>query len=183
MDLFAGMGCFAMALRKFGYNCVYANDNNPYCVQTYEKNHCRGGPGISEVDSRDIATVTFTMSHPSRLLPVADLLTGGFPCPSFSSQGNMEAWDDEENGDHFYDIIKVLIHLQNPRAILENVGTFETVKKFGSSEVIQKEFEAAGYYVSSDIYNAVDFNLAQNRKRCFIVAIRKDLAPGPFECE
>lgn len=47
----------------------------------------------------------------------------------------------------------------------------------------EEELDAAGYYVSSHIYCAADFNLAQHRDRCFVVGIRKDLAAGPFECE
>lgn len=123
------------------------------------------------------------MGHRSRMLPVADLLTGGFSCPSFSRQGNMEGMDDEKNGHLFYETIKVLIHLRNPWVILENVETMKTVENFGFNEVMQTEFKAAGYYMSSHIYNAVDFNLAQNRERCLIVGIRKDLASGPFICE
>lgn len=37
MELFAGMGCFTVALSDLGYTCIYANENNPFCVQTFEK--------------------------------------------------------------------------------------------------------------------------------------------------
>ncbi|KAK7736474.1 hypothetical protein SLS63_003452 [Diaporthe eres] len=181
MEAFAGIGTFAVAATKFNYPCVYANEINPDCVETYEKNHCRGGPGISKVDRRDIRTVTRVMSHATCMLPIATIACGGFPCQNFSNNGNREGLDDPKNGDLFYRFVKLLIHLQNPIALLENVMSFSTVDKLEGMAVAQKELDAAGYHVSSHIYNAVDFNLAQNRDRCFIVAIRKDLAASPFE--
>ncbi|KAI7773064.1 hypothetical protein LA080_012010 [Diaporthe eres] len=181
MEAFAGIGNFAVAATKLGYPCVYANEINPDCVETYEKNHCRGGPGISKVDRRDIRTVTRVMSHATCMLPIATIACGGFPCQNFSNNGNREGLDDPKNGDLFYCFVKLLIHLQNPIALLENVMSFSTVDKFKGMSVAQKELEEAGYHVSSHIYNAVDFNLPQNRDRCFIVAIREDLAASPFE--
>lgn len=183
MDIFAGIGGMGLALTKQGCTCVYANEIDPTCADTYERNHCRGGPGIPEVDRRDIRRVTRTMSRASCMLPIATIACGGFPCQSMSNNGNREGLDDEKNGDLIFEFVKLLIHLQNPIVFLENVKDFATVKKSERIDVAQKELEAAGYYVSSHIYNAVDFNLAQNRERCFIVAVREDLAAGPFECE
>lgn len=183
MEVFAGIGGFGVGLAKRGYNCVYANDNDPHCATTYERNHCRGGPGISEVDTRDIESVTRFLRHPERELPRATILCGGFPCPPFSHQGNSEGLDDETRGHLFYEIVKMSIHLQIPWVIMENVSTFATNKRFEGIQEAHKEFKAAGYYMSSGIYNAVDFNLAQNRSRCFIVAVRQDLASSPFECK
>lgn len=182
MEPFAGIGGFGVALTKHGGTCVYANEINPHCVATYGKNHCRGGPGISKVDTRDIRTVTLTMSHPSCMLPVATIACGGFPCQDFSNNGNREGLHGK-NGDLIYEFVKLLIHLQNPIVLLENVASFAKDKEYKGIEVAQKELEEAGYHVSWHIYNAVDFNLAQNRDRCFIVGIRKDLAASPFECE
>lgn len=172
-----------MALTNLGGICAYANETDRHCIKTYERNHCRGGPGILEVDERDIRTVTFTMSHPSRMLPKATIACAGIPCQNFSNNGNKKGLDDEKNGDLLYEFVKVLIHLRNPIAMLENVGPFVTNKGREGIKVAEEELDAAGYYVSSHIYCAADFNLAQHRDRCFVVGIRKDLAAGPFECE
>lgn len=183
METFAGIGGFGVAATKLGFVCVYANENNSHCIKTYEKNHCRGGPGISNVDDRDIETVTSTMSHPSRTLPIATIAFGGFPCRPFSILGKREGLDDEEDGHLIFEFMKLLIHLRNPIVVLENVSPFQKDPKLEGLKVVREEFEAAGYHMSSHIYESVDFNLAQNRPRCFIVAVRKDLAAGPFDCE
>ncbi|KKY30826.1 hypothetical protein UCDDA912_g09252 [Diaporthe ampelina] len=183
METFAGIGGFGVAATRLGFTCVYANENNPHCIETYEKNHCRAGPGITNVDDRDIKTVILTMSHPSRMLPIATIAFGGFPCQPFSTNGKRAGLDDEEHIGLFYEFIKLLVQLRNPIAILENVGPFTADPKLEGMKVVQEEFEAAGYHMSTGTCNAVDFNLAQNRNRCFIVAVRKDLAAGPFECE
>ncbi|KAH8773447.1 S-adenosyl-L-methionine-dependent methyltransferase [Diaporthe sp. PMI_573] len=192
MELFAGISGFGVAARKRGLTCVYANENNPCSFETYQSNHCRGGPGISKVDSRSIEQVTdteasttessSTMSRSSSPPPRATLLFAGFPCQPFSNQGKKEGLDCEKYGHLLYEIMKLLIYLRNPIVVLENVKSFAN-KEFGTMEVLYQEFEALGYHVSWHIYNSVDFNLAQNRERLFILAVRKDLATGPFECE
>jgi DNA (cytosine-5)-methyltransferase 1 len=192
MELFAGISGFGVAARKRGLTCVYANENNPCSFETYQSNHCRGGPGISKVDSRSIEQVTdteasttessSTMSRSSSPPPRATLLFAGFPCQPFSNQGKKEGLDCEKYGHLLYEIMKLLIYLRNPIVVLENVKSFAN-KEFGAMEVLYQEFEALGYHVSWHIYNSVDFNLAQNRERLFILAVRKDLAMGPFECE
>lgn len=183
MELFAGIGGFGVAAREHGYSCVYANENNKFNVETYERNHCRGGPGILKVDNRDIEEVIkCIMSRPSSPVPRATILFAGFPCQSFSKQGKQEGLDSKEYGHFLYDIMKFLIHLRNPIVMLENVKEFATNEKFEAMKVVHEEFEALGYYVSTHIYNTVDFNLAQHRERLFIVAVRKDLATCPFEC-
>ncbi|KAK2607929.1 hypothetical protein N8I77_006569 [Diaporthe amygdali] len=182
METFAGgIGGFGIAATKRGLTCVYANENDPCCVETYERNHCRGGRGILHVDSRPVETVTYNMYRPGSQLPIATILFGGFPCPSFSNNGKKEGFDSAKYGHHLYEILKMVIRLQNPVVILENVSTFATNEDLEGIEMAQKEFEAAGYQVRSKVYKAVDFNLPQNRKRCFIVAVRKDLATGPFK--
>lgn len=181
METFAGIGVFALAAAKHGLTCVYANESNSYCVNTYEQNHCKGGPGIKNVDDRPIEAVTHDMRRHN--LPRATLLFGGFPCPSYSNNGKLEGLDSEEYGHYLYEVMKVVIRLQNPVVILENVSTFATNTVLEGIEVVRKEFDSAGYYMTWGIYKAVDFNLAQNRQRCFIVAVRKDLASAPFECK
>lgn len=183
MDLFAGIGGSGVAARKQGITCVYANENNKFSVKTYERNHCRAGPGMLKVDNRDIEeVVACIMSSPSSSVPRATILFAGFPCQSFSKQGKQEGLDSKKYGHFLYEIMKLLIHQRNPIVVLENVKEFATNERFEAMKVVNQEFEELGYYVSTHIYNSVDFNLPQNRERLFIVAVRKDLATGPFEC-
>lgn len=182
MDTFAGIGGNHVAASKRGGICAYTNEKNRYCIETYERNHCSGGPGISNVDGRDIRTVTLTMSHRSCVLPEADMLFAGIPCQDFSRNGKGQGLDGEK-GVLFYEFMKLVIQVRTPIVLLENVSPFATDKEKEGIIVAQQVFEAAGYYMSWHIYRAVDFNLPQNRPRCFIVAVRRDLATGPFECE
>lgn len=193
MELFAGIGCFGLGARSRDLTCVYANENDHHNVKTYEMNHCRDVPGISEVDSRSfeqvvedvIKQVVEQVTHRGNpLLPVpprATVLFAGFPCQPFSSHGKGQGLDCEKNGHYLYEILKLLICLQPPIVVLENVKPFAEKEEFGAMEVVHEELEELGYHVSHGCYKAVDFNLPQTRERLFIVAVRKDLATAPFK--
>ena len=74
IDLFCGIGGFHTALRKMGHTCVMACDIDNNCRNVYEKNY-----GIKPLtDIREIDEMKITPF---------DILTGGFPCQTFSNAG------------------------------------------------------------------------------------------------
>ena len=82
IDLFCGIGGFHQALDKLGGKCVFASDSNKECRETYEKNYGLKPHG-------DITKVNVNS------IPDFDILTGGFPCQSFSHSGKKGGFEDK----------------------------------------------------------------------------------------
>ena len=101
-----------------------------------------------------------------------NILTGGFPCQSFSMMGKQKGFKDKR-GDVFYRITDILKIKKPPFVLLENVKNLKTHDKGNTLKVIIESLNKCGYpYVYFDIFNTANFNLAQIRNRVFIFASR-----------
>ena len=98
IDLFCGIGGFRIALEKLGHTCIFSSEINNYAREVYKLNFGEYPSGdISKIDVNDI--------------PDHDILTGGFPCQSFSIQGFKKGFDDKR-GQLFFEILRILHHKQ-----------------------------------------------------------------------
>ena len=144
---------------------VYANDIEPSACQLFEYNF-----GIT-TDHRDIRSV------PSDDLPEFDILTGGFPCQSFSivAQNPKRLGIKDEKGMLFFEMCRILRERKPKCFIAENVKGLITANKGEAFPLILKEFIDSGYDVSYKVLKAVEFGVPQKRERVIIVGFRKDL--------
>ena len=86
---------------------------------------------------------------------------GGFPCQSFSTVNpTKDPYDDRAN--LYKEMIRVLKEKQPKFFIAENVKGFMTLHKGKIYERVCKEFEKAGYNLSSQLINAANFGVPQN---------------------
>jgi DNA (cytosine-5)-methyltransferase 1 len=158
---------------------VYANDIDPNACAIFEKNF-----GIKP-DNRDIRSVK------SEEIPEFDILTGGFPCQSFSivAQNPIRLGIKDERGMLFFEMCRVLRDKQPKCFIAENVKGIMTANKRSAFPLIIKEFEESGYDVKYTILNSANYGVPQKRERVIIVGFRKDLKidfkfpPMPIEDE
>ncbi len=159
VSLFSGCGGSDAGLHAAGFDILMANDIIPYAKDTYLEN-------LPETDYKleDIKKI----EH----FPKSDLLVGCYPCQGFS-QGGARIADKKVN--YLYKEFARALNYIKPKAfIVENVSgmlrkTFTHLLK-DQIEI----FTDAGYNVEYQLLNAADFGVAQNRKRIFIVGIRKD---------
>lgn len=144
---------------------VYANDIEKTACTIFEKNF-----GITP-DSRDIRDVK------SEELPEFDILTGGFPCQSFSivAQNPKRLGIKDEKGMLFFEMCRILRDRQPKCFIAENVKGLLTANKREAFPLIIKEFEESGYDVFYKVVRAVEYGVPQKRERVIIVGFRKDL--------
>lgn len=144
---------------------VYANDIDGNACEIFKENF-----GITP-DNRDIREVG------SEELPEFDILTGGFPCQSFSiiAQNPKRLGVKDERGKLFFEMCRILRERQPKCFIAENVKGILTANKKSAFPLIIKEFEESGYNVQYRILNAADYGVPQKRERVIIVGFRKDL--------
>lgn len=144
---------------------VYANDIDDNACDIFKENF-----NITP-DSRDIREVK------SGELPEFDILTGGFPCQSFSiiAQNPKRLGVKDERGKLFFEMCRILRERQPKCFIAENVKGILTANKKSAFPLIIKEFEESGYDVQYRILNSADYGVPQKRERVIIVGFRKDL--------
>lgn len=144
---------------------VYANDIEESACRIFKENF-----GVIP-DRRDIRTV------PASEIPEIDVLTGGFPCQSFSivAQNPKRLGYKDERGMLFFEMCRILREKQPKCFIAENVKGLLSANKGEAFPLIISEFEKSGYQVTHKLINAAAFGVPQKRERVIIVGIRNDL--------
>ncbi len=144
---------------------VYANDINDNACKLFEANF------NLKPDNRDIRKVQCTE------LPEFDILTGGFPCQSFSivAQNPKRLGVNDEKGKLFFEMCRILKETKPKCFVAENVKGILTANKKSAFPLILQEFAESGYDLQYAILNAADFGVPQKRERVIIVGFRKDL--------
>ena len=162
------IGNFDFLGKHYGSNnmeIVYANDIDSNACAIFEKNF-----GITP-DNRDIRTVA------SDEIPQFDILTGGFPCQSFSivAQNPPRLGIKDDRGMLFFEMCRILREQQPKCFIAENVKGILTANKKAAFPLILQEFENSGYDVKYTVLNAAEYGVPQKRERVIIIGFRKDL--------
>lgn len=157
---------------------VYANDIEKTACNIFKENF-----GL-QPDNRDIRNIA------SEEIPEFDILTGGFPCQSFSivAQNPKRLGIKDEKGMLFFEMCRILRERRPKCFIAENVKGLMTANKGEAFPLILKEFQNSGYDVSYQVIHAVEFGVPQKRERVIIVGFRSDLGvkfefPKPITIE
>ena len=125
VDLFAGVGGLRIglekALKKLGikHNCVLYSEINKHCQKTYNDNF----PNTKLIE--DIKSIKNIKSE----IPNHDILLAGFPCQPFSQAGiskrnslkRKNGFEDKDQGNLFFNILKILNQKKPNIFLLENV--------------------------------------------------------------
>ncbi len=111
-------------------------------------------------------------------LPKFDILTGGFPCQSFSisAQNPKRLGYKDDRGQLFFEIKRLLLEAQPKAFIAENVKGLLSANRREAFPLIIREFEEAGYNVCWSLLNASHFGVPQKRERVFVVGFRQTAA-------
>lgn len=107
-DLFSGIGGFSEAARRVGWSTAGICEIDKHAIKIYNKNF---GTNHTPTDVRKLNT---------NELPDFEILTAGFPCPSFSTAGKRQGFQDER-GNLFFEIPKILRDKRPEMFLFENV--------------------------------------------------------------
>ena len=167
IDLCCGIGGFHQALSLLGYSCVFASDMDKHCQDTYEQNYnIRPKGDLTKVDITSI--------------PAFDILCAGFPCQPFSHAGKQLGFEDER-GNLFFSICRIIQHHKPSYLILENVRNLASHDHGHTWKMILTTLQQIGYhtYDTPLIVNAMDVGIPQSRERVIILCQRIELGPLP----
>jgi len=172
IDAFAGAGGLSLGLLQSGWRVAFAFDNDPIAVDTYRRNV---GNHVRALDATQL-TGNELLKHAGLLSGELTMLTGGPPCQGFSLQ-RRHPHSDERN--LLVGKFLELILDTAPRSfVMENVPAVNSKRGKHLIETLVAETRAKGYDVHLTTLNAVDYGLAQQRRRAFIVGVRD--ADVPF---
>lgn len=152
LDLFSGIGGFALAARWAGVTTTAFCEIDPFCRKVLVKNFpgVPIHPDITTLDGNEYAGI--------------DLITGGYPCQPFSVAGSQKAQDDTR---HLWPEMRRVIAQAKPTwAICENVYGHIAL---GLDSVLH-DLEALGYACQPFVIPALSTGANHNRERVFIVA-------------
>jgi DNA (cytosine-5)-methyltransferase 1 len=169
-SLFAGIGGICYGFNQAGAKVVWANEWDKDACKTYRHNF--GGDYLVEGDIKQVNAED---------IPDIDILNGGFPCQAFSIAGLRKGFEDER-GNLFFEIERIL-RVKRPRAVLlENVRNLESHDNGNTFRVIREHLQALGYYVCHRVLNTMEYgNVPQHRERIYIVGFLDEEAYNRFE--
>jgi DNA (cytosine-5)-methyltransferase 1 len=155
IDLFSGIGGFALAARWAGLKTVQFVEIDPFCSRVLAKNF----PGVPIHD--DIKTFKWTGERPF-------ILTGGFPCQPFSCAGKRGGKEDARY--LWPEMLRVVSEAKPTWVIGENVRGLLTIERGMVFEHLLLELEVLGYETEALVIPACAVNAPHRRDRVWIVA-------------
>jgi DNA (cytosine-5)-methyltransferase 1 len=161
LDLFSGIGGFALGLQKVGFETVAFCDIEKYC-QHLLKQKWNGIKIYSDV--REITKEKFKADG----IESPEIITGGFPCQPFSVAGSRKGTDDNR---HLWPEMFRIIKEFKPRWIIgENVRGIVSIQDGLVFETVCTDLESEGYEVQTFNIPAVGVGAPHKRERIWIVA-------------
>ena len=171
VELFAGAGGLALGLEQAGFDVLLLNDFDKDSCATLKTNRPNWNiicDTIETVSEKDL------LKELNLKEGELDLLSGGYPCQSFSYAGKRLGLNDIR-GTMFYYYAKVLKQLKPKMFLAENVKGLVNHDGGKTLSTMIGVFEEIGYKIQYKVLNAWDYGVAEKRERIVIVGIRNDL--------
>ena len=155
LDLFSGVGGFALAVRWLGHETVGFCEIDPWCRRVLAKHW----PEVPQHD--DIRTLTGGALDQFGHI---DLITGGFPCQGFSSAGRGLGKDDPR---YLWPEMRRVIDEARPRFVLAENSP--RIKSMVLDEMFA-DMESLGYTCGALDIPALAVGAQHERMRTWIIA-------------
>ena len=162
IELCAGAGGLALGFEKAGLEHELLVEIDKDCVATLNKNR----PNWNVLHA-DIKEVDFSKYH-------ADVVVAGLPCQPFSYAGKKLGFEDTR-GTLFFDYARCVKETNPQICIIENVQGLVSHDKGRTIETIENVLGELGYNIQHQVLNAVDYGVAQKRKRMFLVGTKPNI--------
>ena len=168
--LFSGYDSQCMALDRlreiypdFDYELVAWAEIDKFAITAHNAVY----PQWSERNYGDVSKIDWSQ------VPDFDLLTYSSPCQDFSNAGK-QAGGAEGSGTRsslLWEVRRAILEKRPKYLLMENVAALVSQKFIGTFNQWQLELERYGYTNFSQVCNAKDYGVPQNRERIFMVSI------------
>lgn len=172
IDICSGIGGFRSALERHGHECVAFAEIDKFAKQSYRAIY----DTENEEELDDITSVTD--EHFRLYRGQVDIITGGFPCQTFSIAGNRRGFEDTR-GTIFFHIARAIKEIQPSYVLLENVKGLLSHDKGRTYGTIVQALDELGYFIEWGLFNSKYWGVPQNRERVYILVTRKDVWKEP----
>ena len=169
-SFFCCAGGIDLGFRSAGVELAFANDIFDRAAESFERNL-----GHAPV-LRDIRGVG-PADYPKE--PV-DIVTGGFPCVTFSMAGKRMGVTDNLNGKLYMELCRVISELRPRYFVAENVEGILSANGGKAVKIVLAEFIRLGYRATYELVNMAEHGVPQTRKRVVFVGVRLDQWRGAF---
>lgn len=103
-------------------------------------------------------------------------IIGGPPCPDFSVAGKNRG-QHGENGKLSGTYVSIICQSKPDFFLFENVkGLYRTAKHRAFFETLKEQLSKAGYYLTEQLINSIEYGAPQDRERIILIGISKQLA-------
>ena len=170
-EAFAGYGSQSISLRNIGvdYEVVAISEIDKYAIQAYEAIH---GPTLNLGDISKIKVED---------IPQHDLFTYSFPCQDLSVAGKQAGLiRGQTRSGLLYECEKIIEYCKPKYLLMENVKNLVGKKFRPQFYEWLRYLKSLGYTNYTQVLNAKDYGVPQNRERVFVVSILGDHKPYKF---
>jgi DNA (cytosine-5)-methyltransferase 1 len=156
-SLFSGVGGFDLAAEWMGWENVFHCEINEFCRKVLHKHW----PNVAQY--KDITTTDF-----SGYRGAIDVVSGGFPCPPFSTAGKRLGTEDPRY--LWPAMFKSIRQIQPRYVVAENVRGLTNWKGGMVFDQVQADLETEGYEVLPFLLPAAGVNAPHRRDRIWFIA-------------
>lgn len=168
IELFAGCGGLALGFKNAGLKAKLLVEIEKDCVATLRRNL----PDIHS-ECTDVSLIDF-----SEWKGQVDVVSGGFPCQSFSYAGQGKGFGDAR-GTLFFQFARCVQETRPKIAVGENVRGLVMHDGGRTLKTMVKILEDIGYRVYWKVLRAQFLDVPQKRERLFIFALDKSIKSMP----
>lgn len=174
IELFAGYGSQAMALKRVGanfehYRCI---EFDKYAINSYNAVH---GTDFEPTDIKNVHASDMEITDTDKFCYI---MTYSFPCTDLSVAGKMKGMKKGSGtrSGLLWEVERLLKEMdEKPQVLLmENVPQVHGKKNLSDFEEWIRFLESLGYRNYWQDLNAKNFGVPQNRNRCFMVSLLGD---------